>query len=75
MTIDLKVEGNVPVPSRGQAIAKAEYARLAVEMQVNDYIKTRDKKTTTGLLRALDRLDRMGAQRTVDGDLWVWRIK
>ena len=75
MIMALKIAGNMPVPSRGQAIAKEEYARTALKMEVNDFINTKDKKTTIGLLRALERIDRMGAQRTIDGSLWVWRIQ
>ena len=63
------------MPPNGIANALGEYRRVAREMQVGQYVVTADKKTTAGVIRALDRLGRSGAQRSIDGKLHVWRVE
>tara|TARA_X000000950_G_scaffold1680_1_gene1817 strand:- start:10587 stop:10808 length:222 start_codon:yes stop_codon:yes gene_type:complete len=63
------------MPPNGIANALGEYRRVAREMQVGQYVVTADKKTTAGVIRALNRLDRSGKQRTIDGKLHVWRVE
>ena len=68
--LEVKHGGKLP-PRRTSN--NSEYERLAEAMRVDDYVETIDRKTTAGLIRALERLDRMGAQRTINGKLTVWR--
>ena len=49
------------------------YQKLAADMEINDKVKTINKSNTASLLRALERLQRKGTQRKIDGELWVWR--
>ncbi len=70
--LEVKKGGKLPPRKTSN---REDYAQAAESMQINDYVVTIDKKTTTGLLRALERLDRVGAQRTIDGTLTVWRVK
>ncbi len=71
----MKIHRDVPRPRRSSSLESEEYALIAEEMQVSDSVETRDRRTTVGVLRALERLNRRGSQRTKDGVLWVWRIK
>ena len=71
----MKIHRDVPMPRRSSSLESEEYALIAEEMQVSDSVETRDRRTTVGVLRALERLNRRGSQRTKDGVLWVWRIK
>ena len=71
----MKIHRDVPRPRRSSSLESEEYALIAEEMQVSDSVETRDRRTTVGVLRALERLSRRGSQRTKDGVLWVWRIK
>lgn len=61
------------IPPRGQSLRKKEYEEIAQNLKKNQGVKTVNKNTTVGVLRALERLDRLGSQRTIDGELWVWR--
>ena len=70
----LEVKHGGELPPR-KTTRNEDYAKAAESMQINDYVVTIDAKTTIGLLRALERLDRVGAQRTIDGTLTVWRTK
>ena len=72
-TLEIKT-GDMPT-GRGSSLANKVYANTAASMEVGQYVETQDRKTTAGLLRALERLDRLGRQRKVDGTLCVWRIK
>tara|TARA_Y200000002_G_scaffold33133_1_gene24391 strand:+ start:1281 stop:1502 length:222 start_codon:yes stop_codon:yes gene_type:complete len=63
------------MPSKCAPNALDEYRRVAHEMKVGQYVVTGDKKTTAGVIRALDRLGRSGAQRSIDGKLHVWRVE
>tara|TARA_B100001248_G_C27327956_1_gene429961 strand:+ start:447 stop:668 length:222 start_codon:yes stop_codon:yes gene_type:complete len=62
------------MPSKCESNAIDEYRRVAREMQVGQYVVTGDKKTTAGVIRALEREGRSGSQRTIDGRLHVWRV-
>ena len=61
------------MPPRGHSLRKKEYEEIAQNLKKNQGVKTVNRKTTVGVLRALERLNRLGSQRTVDGELWVWR--
>ena len=71
----MKIHRDVPRPRRSSSLESEEYALIAEKMQIGDCVETKDRKTTVGVLRALERLDRRGSQRVKDGVLWVWRIK
>ena len=70
----LEVKKGGKLPPR-KTTRNEDYAKAAESMAINDYVVTIDKKTTIGLLRALERLERVGAQRTIDGTLTVWRVR
>ena len=70
----LKVKKGGKLPPR-KTTNREDYAQAAQSMEINDYVVTIDKKTTTGVLRALEKLDRAGVQRTIDGKLTVWRVE
>lgn len=63
------------VPRRQMALEKAEYAAKAESLWVGEGIKTSTRAECVGIIRALDRQGRMGCQRTIDKELWVWRIR
>lgn len=63
------------MPPKCESNSTDEYRRVAREMQVGQYVVTGDKKTTAGVLRALDREGRSGSQRSIDGKLHVWRVE
>lgn len=65
---------NAPMPKRHSGLQKEQYVLMANQLELNQGIKTGDRTTTVGVLRALERLDRKGTQRTIDKELWVWRI-
>lgn len=71
----MKIHRDVPMPRRSESMQREEYASAAKEMEIGDCVKTEDNKTTVGVLRALERLDRRGSQRVKDGVLWVWRVE
>ena len=71
----MKIHRDVPMPRPSSSMESEEYASVAQEMEVGDSVETKDRKTTVGVLRALERLDRRGSQRTKDGVLWVWRVQ
>ena len=70
----LEVKHGGELPPR-KTTNKEAYARAAESMAINDYVVTKDRKTTTGVLRALEKLDRAGVQRTINGKLTVWRVE
>mgnify|MGYP000090538030 CR=1 FL=1 len=63
------------VPRRQMALEKAEYADKAESLRVGEGIKTSTRAECVGIIRALDRQGRMGCQRTIDKELWAWRIR
>lgn len=62
-------------PKRGASLENPIYAETASNMEVGQYVKTANKATTTGILRALERRGFLGRQHTVNGVLHVWRVK
>lgn len=63
------------MPLNGAALAKEIYTNTAEAMEVGQWVETIDRKTTAGIIRALERLDRHGRQRTFGGTLTVWRVR
>lgn len=63
------------VPRRQMGLENAEYAAKAESLRVGEGIKTSTRAECVGIIRALDRQGRMGCQRTIDKELWVWRIR
>ena len=63
------------MPANGSSQASELYANTAEAMEVGQWVETGDKKTTTGVIRALERLDRHGRQRKINGTLTVWRVR
>lgn len=61
------------MPPRGHSLRKKEYEEIAQNLKKDQGVKTINRNTTVGVLRALERLNRLGSQRTIDGELWVWR--
>ncbi len=62
-----------PIPPRGLPLREKRYAEIAETLELHEGVKTENVKTTVGVKRALERLDRRGSQRKIDGVLWVWR--
>jgi hypothetical protein len=63
------------MPRRQMALENAEYAAKAESLRVGEGIKTSTRAECVGIIRALDRQGRMGCQRTINKELWAWRIK
>ena len=68
-----KRRGNMP--RRQMALENAEYASKAEGLRVGEGIKTSTRAECVGIIRALDRQGKMGCQRTINKELWAWRIK
>ena len=68
-----KRRGNMP--RRQMALENAEYASKAEGLRVGEGIKTSTRAECVGIIRALDRQGRMGCHRTINKELWAWRIK
>ena len=71
----MEIEKSDGPPLRSHGKERPDYAQLAEQMQVNDKVKTGDSRQTEGLIRALERRNRRGTRRVVDGELWVWRTQ
>ena len=63
------------MPRRQMALENAEYASKAEGLRVGEGIKTSTRAECVGIIRALDRQGRMGCQRTINKELWAWRIR
>lgn len=63
------------MPRRQMALENAEYASKAEGLRVGEGIKTSTRAECVGIIRALDRQGKMGCQRTINKELWAWRIK
>lgn len=71
----MKIHRDVPIPRPSSSKEYKKYASIAEEMEIGDCVETIDRKTTVGIKRALERLDRRGSERKKDGVLWVWRVQ
>lgn len=49
--------------------------RKAEGLGVGEGIKTSTRAECVGIIRALERIGRQGGQRTIDKELWAWRIR
>lgn len=67
-----RIRGTMPRPRA--ALENPVYAAKAKSLRVGEGIKTSTRAESVGIIRALERLDRYGGQRTIDGEVWVWRI-
>ena len=63
------------MPRRQMALENAEYAAEAESLRVGEGIKTSTRAECVGIIRALERIGRQGGQRTIDKELWAWRIR
>ena len=63
------------MPRRQMALENAEYASKAEGLRVGEGIKTSTRAECVGIIRALDRQGKMGCQRTINKELWAWRIR
>lgn len=63
------------MPRRQMGLENPEYAAKAEGLGVGEGIKTSTRAECVGIIRALERIGRQGGQRTIDKELWAWRIR
>jgi hypothetical protein len=63
------------MPRRQMGLENAEYAAKAAGLGVGEGIKTSTRAECVGIIRALERIGKQGGQRTIDKELWAWRIR
>lgn len=63
------------LPRRQMGLENSEYAAKAESLRVGEGIKTSTRAECVGIIRALERLGKYGSQRTIDKEVWVWRVR
>lgn len=63
------------MPRRQSALENADYAAKAQSLRVGEGVKTSTRAECVGIIRALERIGAQGGQRTIDKELWAWRIR
>ena len=63
------------MPRRQMGLENPKYAAKAEGLGVGEGIKTSTRAECVGIIRALERIGRQGGQRTIDKELWAWRIR
>ena len=71
----MKIHRDVPIPRPSSSKEYEKYSAVAEEMEIGDCVETIDRKTTVGIKRALERINKRGSERKKDGVLWVWRVE